>query len=88
LSIDTRFAAPLVDYEGSRRDFPSSSLRIPVDEVRQVARARLSASRKGADMSERRSPEAQFQLANERTYLAWLRMALAPVASVAALPGE
>ena len=39
-------------------------------------------------MSERRSPEAQFQLANERTYLAWLRMALAPVASVAALPGE
>ena len=34
----------------------------------------------GADMSERRSPEAQFQLANERTYLAWLR-ALALVAS-------
>ena len=35
----------------------------------------------GADMSERRSPEAQFQLANERTYLAWLRTALALVAS-------
>ena len=32
-------------------------------------------------MSERRSPEAQFQLANERTYLAWLRTALALVAS-------
>jgi putative membrane protein len=28
-----------------------------------------------------RSPEAQFQLANERTYLAWLRTALALVAS-------
>ena len=36
--------------------------------------------RGGADMSERRSPEAQFQLANERTYLAWLRTALALVA--------
>ena len=44
--------------------------------------ARLSASRKrGANMSERRTPEAQFQLANERTYLAWLRTALALVAS-------
>ena len=32
-------------------------------------------------MSERRTPEAQFQLANERTYLAWLRTALALVAS-------
>ena len=32
-------------------------------------------------MSERRVPEAQFQLANERTYLAWLRTALALVAS-------
>lgn len=32
-------------------------------------------------MSERRFPEAQFQLANERTYLAWLRTALALVAS-------
>ena len=32
-------------------------------------------------MSERRSPEVQFQLANERTYLAWLRTALALVAS-------
>ena len=32
-------------------------------------------------MSERRGPEAQFQLANERTYLAWLRTALALVAS-------
>jgi putative membrane protein len=32
-------------------------------------------------MSERRNPEAQFQLANERTYLAWLRTALALVAS-------
>ena len=32
-------------------------------------------------MSEQRSPEAQFQLANERTYLAWLRTALALVAS-------
>ena len=31
--------------------------------------------RGGADMSERRSPEVQFQLANERTYLAWLRTA-------------
>ena len=31
-------------------------------------------------MSER-SPEVQFQLANERTYLAWLRTALALVAS-------
>jgi putative membrane protein len=31
-------------------------------------------------VSERR-PEAQFQLANERTYLAWLRTALALVAS-------
>lgn len=31
-------------------------------------------------MSER-SPEAQFRLANERTYLAWLRTALALVAS-------
>lgn len=31
-------------------------------------------------MSER-SPEAQLQLANERTYLAWLREALALVAS-------
>jgi hypothetical protein len=37
--------------------------------------------RGGADMSERRSSEAQFQLANERTYLAWLRTALALVAS-------
>ena len=34
----------------------------------------------GADMSER-SPEAQLQLANERTYLAWLRTALALVAA-------
>ena len=32
-------------------------------------------------MNERRTPEAQFQLANERTYLAWLRTALALVAS-------
>jgi inner membrane protein YidH len=32
-------------------------------------------------MSERRGPEVQFQLANERTYLAWLRTALALVAS-------
>jgi len=32
-------------------------------------------------MSERRNPEAQFQLANERTYLAWLRTALALIAS-------
>ena len=32
-------------------------------------------------MSEQRVPEAQFQLANERTYLAWLRTALALVAS-------
>ena len=32
-------------------------------------------------MSERRDPEVQFQLANERTYLAWLRTALALVAS-------
>ncbi len=32
-------------------------------------------------MSERRRPEVQFQLANERTYLAWLRTALALVAS-------
>ena len=31
-------------------------------------------------MSEQ-GPEPQFQLANERTYLAWLRMALALVAS-------
>jgi inner membrane protein YidH len=47
-----------------------------------MARARLSASRKrGADMSEQRGPEVQFQLANERTYLAWLRTALALVAS-------
>jgi putative membrane protein len=34
----------------------------------------------GRAMSER-SPEVQFQLANERTYLAWLRTALALVAS-------
>jgi putative membrane protein len=34
----------------------------------------------GRDMSER-GPEVQFQLANERTYLAWLRTALALVAS-------
>jgi uncharacterized membrane protein YidH (DUF202 family) len=39
-------------------------------------------------MTEISRREAQFQLAIERTYLAWLRMALAPVASVAALPGE
>ena len=32
-------------------------------------------------MSERREPEVQVQLANERTYLAWLRTALALVAS-------
>ena len=32
-------------------------------------------------MSERRSPDVQSQLANERTYLAWLRTALALVAS-------
>jgi len=32
-------------------------------------------------MSERRDPEVQFQLANERTYLAWLRTSLALVAS-------
>ena len=32
-------------------------------------------------MSEPRGPETQFQLANERTYLAWLRTALALVAS-------
>jgi putative membrane protein len=32
-------------------------------------------------MSEQRDPEVQFQLANERTYLAWLRTALALVAS-------
>jgi putative membrane protein len=32
-------------------------------------------------MSERRNPDVQFQLANERTYLAWLRTALALVAS-------
>jgi len=32
-------------------------------------------------MGERGSPEVQFQLANERTYLAWLRTALALVAS-------
>ena len=32
-------------------------------------------------MSERSGPEVQFQLANERTYLAWLRTALALVAS-------
>jgi putative membrane protein len=35
----------------------------------------------GAAVSERRDPEVQFQLANERTYLAWLRTALALVAS-------
>ena len=32
-------------------------------------------------MSEQQIPEAQFELANERTYLAWLRTALALVAS-------
>jgi putative membrane protein len=32
-------------------------------------------------MSERRDSDVQFQLANERTYLAWLRTALALVAS-------
>jgi len=49
--------------------------------VRLVERTRVSTSRRrGADVSER-SPEAQFQLANERTYLAWLRTALALVAS-------
>jgi uncharacterized membrane protein YidH (DUF202 family) len=56
----------------------------PIQVAKSVKRhaARVSASRKrGADMSERRSPEAQFQLANERTYLAWLRTALALAAS-------
>ena len=54
----------------------------PGGEARLVARTRLSPSRKRGvgDMSER-SPEPQFQLANERTYLAWLRTALALVAS-------
>ena len=53
----------------------------PGGAVRFVAGTRLSATRKrGGDMSER-SPEPQFQLANERTYLAWLRTALALVAS-------
>jgi putative membrane protein len=32
-------------------------------------------------MNERRDPDVQFQLANERTYLAWLRTALALVAA-------
>jgi putative membrane protein len=32
-------------------------------------------------MSERQDPDVQSQLANERTYLAWLRTALALVAS-------
>jgi putative membrane protein len=32
-------------------------------------------------VSEQRGPEVQFQLANERTYLAWLRTSLALVAS-------
>jgi len=32
-------------------------------------------------VSERPVPEAQFQLANERTYLAWLRTSLALVAA-------
>jgi len=35
----------------------------------------------GAGVSEQRGPEVQFQLANERTYLAWLRTSLALVAS-------
>jgi putative membrane protein len=59
----------------------SESVPDPGGEVSLVARTRLSASRKrGLDMSER-GPEVQFQLANERTYLAWLRTALALVAS-------
>src|SRR6476619_7300028 len=48
--------------------------------ARPGALPRRDAEAESTDMSEQR-PEPQFQLANERTYLAWLRTALALVAS-------